>query len=153
TSEPQSGTTHEQKVVSMPARSAPEPAKAAEPARPAPPAPSRPASESPAVAAPASPSVRRLAREIGVDINEVLGTGPEGRISQEDVKEHARRILSSIGTSRAAGPAAVSQALPDFARFGEIERRPMSNIRRKTSEHLSYAWNTVAHVTQFDKAD
>jgi pyruvate dehydrogenase E2 component (dihydrolipoamide acetyltransferase) len=109
--------------------------------------------------APASPSVRRLAREVGVDINAVQGTGPAGRISQDDVKEHARRILSSVGSAtglagaergpgRPAGP-----QLPNFEKWGEVERQPMSNIRRKTAEHLSLAWNTIPHVTQFDRAD
>ena len=110
-------------------------------------------------AAPASPGVRRLAREIGVDIDGVQGTGAEGRISQEDVKEHARRILSSVGASTSLGAgtgregAMAPAPLPDFAKWGEIERQPMSNIRRTTAERLSYAWNTVAHVTQCDKAD
>jgi pyruvate dehydrogenase E2 component (dihydrolipoamide acetyltransferase) len=106
-------------------------------------------------AAPASPSVRRLAREIGVDVNEVHGSGPDGRISQEDVKEHARRILSSVGTTLARGSSepATSVPLPDFEKWGPIERQPMSNIRRKTAEHLSHAWTTIPHVTQFDKAD
>jgi pyruvate dehydrogenase E2 component (dihydrolipoamide acetyltransferase) len=98
--------------------------------------------------------VRRLAREIGVDINEVHGSGPGGRISDEDVKEHARRILSSVGSALArpaGGPAPVP--VPDFEKWGPVERQPMSNIRRKTAEHLSHAWNTIPHVTQFDKAD
>jgi pyruvate dehydrogenase E2 component (dihydrolipoamide acetyltransferase) len=109
--------------------------------------------------APASPSVRRLAREVGVDVNAVQGTGPAGRISQEDVKEHARRILSSVGS--ATPPAGAGRAparpsgptLPNFEKWGEVAREPMSNIRRKTAEHLSLAWNTIPHVTQFDKAD
>jgi pyruvate dehydrogenase E2 component (dihydrolipoamide acetyltransferase) len=107
-------------------------------------------------AAPASPAVRRLAREVGVNINDVEGTGPNGRISQEDVKEHARRILSSIGAAGGVGPGAVARParqLPDFSKFGAIERQPWTNIRRTTSEHLSYAWTTIPHVTQFDKAD
>lgn len=108
-----------------------------------------------APAAPAAPSVRRLAREIGVDVNEVQGSGANGRITEDDVKEHARRILSSIGSGRAAaaGAATASPPLPDFAKWGEIERQPMSNIRRKTAEHLSHAWVTIPHVTQVDKAD
>jgi pyruvate dehydrogenase E2 component (dihydrolipoamide acetyltransferase) len=106
--------------------------------------------------APASPAVRRLAREIGVNIDEVLGTGPVGRISQDDVKEHARRILSSVpsgagGTGTTVARAA--RALPDFQKWGEVDRQPLSNIRRATAEHLSYAWNAIPHVTQFDKAD
>jgi pyruvate dehydrogenase E2 component (dihydrolipoamide acetyltransferase) len=106
-------------------------------------------------AAPAAPSVRRLAREIGVDINDVQGTGPGGRISQDDVKEHARRILSSVGSAdagRASRPSAFVP-LPDFSKWGEVERQAMTNIRRKTAEHLSNAWNTIPHVTQGEKAD
>jgi pyruvate dehydrogenase E2 component (dihydrolipoamide acetyltransferase) len=90
-----------------------------------------------------------------VDINDVQGTGPSGRISQEDVKEHARRILSSVGSAdagRAARPSAFVP-LPDFSKWGEVERQAMSNIRRKTAEHLSNAWNTIPHVTQGEKAD
>jgi pyruvate dehydrogenase E2 component (dihydrolipoamide acetyltransferase) len=113
-------------------------------------------------AAPASPAVRRLAREIGVDVNAVQGTGPSGRITPEDVKEHARRILSSVpstmlgaGGSAGAGGVAVRavRPLPDFQKWGEVDRQPWSNIRRSTAEHLSYAWTTIPHVTQFDKAD
>jgi pyruvate dehydrogenase E2 component (dihydrolipoamide acetyltransferase) len=149
----------EQKVVSMPPRpaavaesrpaadtglSAP---KAAEPAKAAP-------ARAPEMAAPAAPSVRRLAREVGVDVNQVQGTGPDGRITQEDVKEHARRILSSVGmATRGGGQPAASIPLPDFGKWGEVERQPMSNIRRTTAERLSLAWNTIPHVTQFDKAD
>jgi pyruvate dehydrogenase E2 component (dihydrolipoamide acetyltransferase) len=100
--------------------------------------------------------VRRLAREIGIDVNQVHGSGPGGRISLDDVKEQARRILSSVGSGGAAAPAAAARAarpLPDFQKWGEIERQPWSNIRRATAEHLAYAWNAIPHVTQFDKAD
>jgi pyruvate dehydrogenase E2 component (dihydrolipoamide acetyltransferase) len=135
------------RVVPMPVRTAPEPI--ATPAVPAKVDGER------GPAAPASPAVRRLAREIGVDINAVQGSGPVGRITQEDVKEHARRILSSIGSAGAAGAVVTraSRPLPDFQKWGEIERQPWSNIRRSTAEHLSYAWTTIPHVTQCDKAD
>jgi pyruvate dehydrogenase E2 component (dihydrolipoamide acetyltransferase) len=142
----------ETKVVSMPRPNRPEPAPA--PARAEAPKPAPAAARGPA--APAAPSVRRLAREIGVDINEVQGSGPEGRISEDDVKEHARRILSSVGTATGSGgghSAGGGLPLPDFERWGEIERQPMSNIRRTTSQRLSHAWNAIPHVTQFDKAD
>ena len=130
-------------------------------ARPAPPAPPAPAPPSQATAAPAAPSVRRLAREIGVDVTQVPGTGPGGRITQDDVKEFAKRVMYSLGgngQSAAAGNTAVarsvtSQPLPDFSKWGEIERKAMSGIRRKTAEHLGHAWQTIPHVTQFDKAD
>ncbi|HET7620067.1 MAG TPA: 2-oxo acid dehydrogenase subunit E2 [Vicinamibacterales bacterium] len=107
-----------------------------------------PASEGPPPAA--APSVRRVARELGVDIRQVNGTGPGGRITLEDVQGFVRAALSSGGGVAAAPGAA---PLPDFAKWGEVERKPMSNIRRKTAEHLGHAWNTVAAVTQHDKAD
>lgn len=103
-------------------------------------------------AAPAAPSVRRLAREIGVDINKVPGTGPGGRITMDDVKAYSKKLHES----RAEGgfvSGIKSEALPDFSKFGEIKKVEMSNIRKKTAEHLSYAWATIPHVTQFDKAD
>jgi len=98
--------------------------------------------------APAAPSVRRMARELGVDINQVPGTGPSGRISVDDVKAHAKRLVETA--SRGAG---VAVQLPDFSRWGEVERQPMRAVRRKTAEHLSAAWQTIPHVTQFDLAD
>ena len=137
------------RVVPMPVRQTQEPAPA--PAA-APPPPARPDGR----AAPASPAVRRLAREIGVNINDVEGTGPNGRITQEDAKEHARRILSSVGSASAVGAGTLARParqLPDFSKFGEVERQAWTNIRRVTAEHLSYAWNAIPHVTQFDKAD
>ena len=150
--EPKKEEPKPEKVVSIAAR-AEAPAKAAEPPAPVAPPPVKQAPSG--IAAPAAPSVRRLAREIGVDINEVQGSGASGRISEDDVKEHARRILSSVGSARpaAGGGTVASVPLPDFAKWGEIDRQPMSNIRRKTAEHLSHAWNTIPHVTQFDKAD
>ena len=131
--------------------------------RPAPPAAAPappPAAVSHVTSAPAAPSVRRLAREIGVDVSQVPGTGPGGRITQDDVKEFAKRVMNSLGGNGQAAAASgagravgVGPALPDFAKWGEIERKPMTGIRRKTAEHLSHAWNAIPHVTQFDKAD
>ncbi len=122
---------------------APMPAPSVAPARPA------AASRQPAAA---SPSVRRLAREVGVDIHEVNGSGPGGRISMEDVKAHSRRLLTDTGGSRtAAEPKAVT--LPDFSRWGEVESQPMTNVRRATAEHMAQAWSTIPHVTQHAHAD
>ncbi len=98
-------------------------------------------------AAPAAPSVRRLARELGVDIRRVAGSGPAGRISADDVQAFVRTAMA--GGVTAGAPS----SLPDFSKWGEVERKPMSNIRRKTAEHLSHAWNAIPHVTQHDKAD
>ena len=108
------------------------------------------------VVVPAAPSVRRFAREIGVEINNVRGSGVRGRISIEDVKAFAKALNQQLQQGGAIGGAVVGvprETLPDFSKWGEIDRQPMNNIRRKTAEHLSYAWATVPHVTQFDKAD
>lgn len=99
----------------------------------------------------AAPSVRRFSREIGIDITSVSGTGPGGRISVEDVKAHAKNILTSGAIG--AGVSAPLVPLPDFSKWGSVERQPMNNVRKKTAEHLSRAWQTIPHVTQFDKAD
>src|SRR5262249_29158811 len=120
------------------------PAAAARVAEPKPAVPSSPGS-----LVPAAPSVRRFARELGVEIAEVGGAGPGGRIGQENVKGHVRDVPARRrGVVRAlrAGP------LPDFSKYGEVETKPMSNIRRKTAEHLSTAWQ-APHVTQNDRAD
>ena len=101
--------------------------------------------------APASPSVRRMARELGVDINHVSGTGPDGRISIEDVKAHTKRLLT--GGASGGGMPVVGEPLPDFSRWGDVERQELRGIRRKTAERLSIAWATIPHVTQHDYAD
>ena len=103
--------------------------------------------------APAAPSVRRIAREIGIDINEVPGTGAAGRISMDDVKAYAKKLNEQRGKGVSLGFGIKAEKLPDFSKFGSIETKPMSNIRTKTAEHLSYAWATIPHVTQFDRAD
>jgi pyruvate dehydrogenase E2 component (dihydrolipoamide acetyltransferase) len=111
--------------------------------------------------APAAPSVRRMARELGVDINDVAGSGSGGRISIDDVKAHVSRLVSGVvGTNAgrtdgaSAGPGMASaEPLPDFSRWGEIERRPMRGVRRKTAQHLAAAWASIPHVTQHDLAD
>jgi pyruvate dehydrogenase E2 component (dihydrolipoamide acetyltransferase) len=99
---------------------------------------------------PAAPSTRRTARELGVDITQVNGSGPGGRISVDDVKGFARSVLTGGG-----GPAGrvSSGPLPDFSQWGEVEVQPMRNIRRITAERLSTAWATIPHVTQCDKSD
>jgi pyruvate dehydrogenase E2 component (dihydrolipoamide acetyltransferase) len=108
---------------------------------------------------PASPTVRRLARELGVDINQVRGSGPSGRISSEDVQSFAKSIIASAtaGGARAATSAGVAttapRALPDFSRYGGIERQPMSKVRTLTAQQMAYAWTSVPHVTQHDDAD
>lgn len=106
----------------------------------------------------AAPSVRGFAREIGIDINDVPGTGPGGRISLQDVKDFARNMNTDTrGPGVAAAPmspqAAAAVNLPDFSRWGEVEYEPMSGVRRRTAENMTLSWTTIPQVTQFDKAN
>ncbi|MCB1326769.1 MAG: 2-oxo acid dehydrogenase subunit E2 [Leptospiraceae bacterium] len=100
--------------------------------------------------APASPSVRRLARELGVDINRVQGHGPGGRISMQDVKDHVKGLVQRRGGAAVAG---AQPELPDFERFGKTRREPMSGVRRKIADKMSLSWTSIPHVTQFDESD
>ena len=104
---------------------------------------------------PAAPHVRRLAREIGIDIHNVKGTGPGGRISEHDVKAHSKELLASVAAAAQAprGAQFAQPELPDFTKWGKVERVSIRGVRRKTAEHLWQAWTTVPHVTQNDKAD
>jgi pyruvate dehydrogenase E2 component (dihydrolipoamide acetyltransferase) len=107
-------------------------------------------------AIPAAPHVRRFAREVGVDIYEVKGTGPGGRINEDDVKMYAKTLLSAAATAAQAPPRAghfAQPQLPDFGKWGKIERVSMRGVRRKTAAHLAESWNTIPHVTQHDRAD
>ena len=103
--------------------------------------------------APAAPSVRRLAREIGVNIHEVPGSGPGGRVSAEDVKRYARTRPSDKPDPAPAAMAPAVVPLPDFGRWGEVERQPMSNVRRLTADQMARTWASVPQVTQYDQAD
>jgi pyruvate dehydrogenase E2 component (dihydrolipoamide acetyltransferase) len=103
---------------------------------------------------PAAPHVRRLAREIGVNIRSVRGSGPGGRVSEDDVKQSAKNALTqATAAAQTIRAAFVEPDLPDFAKWGKTERVSMRGVRRKTAEHLRQAWNTIPHVTQQDRAD
>jgi pyruvate dehydrogenase E2 component (dihydrolipoamide acetyltransferase) len=107
-------------------------------------------------AIPAAPHTRRLARELGVDIYAVKGSGPGGRIGEEDVKAHTKATLTALSAVSQAPPRAghfIEPKLPDFSKWGKIERVSIRGVRRKTAEHLAESWNTIPHVTQHDRAD
>ena len=124
-----------------------EPEPTARAPEPTPPVAKPPAPTSNGDPIPAAPSTRRLARELGVDLTQVAGSGPGGRISQDDVKAAVRdRQTGSLA------PTAPVE-LPDFSRWGNIERQPLSKVRQIIAKNMSQAWQQVAHVTQFDRAD
>lgn len=120
---------------------------------PQPPRPEPKAAAPPRKLVPASPAVRRFAREIGIDITQVPGTGPGGRITIEDVKRYSRDLRAAKAEPRAAVVPFKPEPLPDFSKWGPVKKESMSNIRKATSQRMAQAWLTVPHVTQFDKAD
>jgi pyruvate dehydrogenase E2 component (dihydrolipoamide acetyltransferase) len=120
--------------------------------KPAPSAPAQPAAPAGRRLVPAAPSVRRLARELGVDLMQVMGSGPAHRISEADVKRYAAGETSAPAPASLALPPA-QPALPDFSKFGPTHREAMSGVRRATVRSMAQAWSTIPMVTQFDKAD
>ncbi len=104
--------------------------------------------------APAGPATRRLARELGIDLNQVAGSGRAGRVIEEDVKAYVRQLASDGGApSLTVGSGVQAPALPNFEEWGPIERQPMLAVRKATARQMSLAWSLVPHVTQHDLAD
>lgn len=105
----------------------------------------------------AGPGVRRFARELGVSLKEVLGSGPKGRIIKSDIEQYVKRALSQIGTaSGAMGSGALCvapMASVDFSQFGPIETQALSRIQKLSGSFLHRNWVSIPHVTQFDEAD
>jgi pyruvate dehydrogenase E2 component (dihydrolipoamide acetyltransferase) len=106
-----------------------------------------------ALAAPgvsASPAVRRLARELGVDLGRLIGSGTGGRISTDDVKLYVRDVMTGAASLAASAEA---PPLPDFDRFGAVGHESLSKVRKITGENMTTSWTTIPHVTQHDHAD
>lgn len=131
-------------------------------AAPAPPpvAPAGPVDEASFARAHASPSVRRFARELGVDLGKVVATGPKGRILKEDIQTFVKQSLSGAAPAAAAsgGGAGLALGLPawpvvDFAKFGPVETQPMSRIKKISGPALHRNWVSIPHITQQDEAD
>jgi len=135
-------------------------------------APAKPAPEEREGPVPASPATRRLARELGVDLRQVPGSGPGGRVSSEDVRQFAERGEEEVEKGekaapqpeerRPAAPPEVSPIrpsaipvppLPDFGKWGEVERVPLRSVRRSTAKHMALAWSQIPHVSHQDIAD
>jgi pyruvate dehydrogenase E2 component (dihydrolipoamide acetyltransferase) len=163
--------------AAAPSAPAPAPASSATPST-SPAAEGQPAAEPTAVSSPplpttapvddeafkgahASPSVRKFARELGVDLAKVKGTGPNGRIQQEDVQNLIKQVMSGAATAGAPGGGISGggqlNLLPwpavDFAKFGAIEAKPLSRIKKISGANLARNWVMIPHVTQFDEAD
>jgi pyruvate dehydrogenase E2 component (dihydrolipoamide acetyltransferase) len=100
---------------------------------------------------PAGPASRQLAREWGIDLRQVPGTGRNGRITREDVKNFVKELAS--GSAPVAGSAIQAPSLPDFEKYGPIERQALSGIRKATAKQMALAWSLIPHVTQNDVAD
>ncbi|HEV2267875.1 MAG TPA: 2-oxo acid dehydrogenase subunit E2 [Steroidobacteraceae bacterium] len=150
----------------------PAPAPAAKPANTAPATASEAAAEIPAALrtdlppinepgfsrAHAGPSVRKFARELGVDLTSVAGHGFKGRVTHDDVKAYVKSLMSAPGATPGAGAKPGGGALPaipvvDFAAFGPVETQPLSRIQRISGPRLHASWVNIPHVTQFDEAD
>jgi pyruvate dehydrogenase E2 component (dihydrolipoamide acetyltransferase) len=117
----------------------------------APPTAPPPIDESSFARAYASPAIRKFARELGVDLGKVKGSGRGGRIVQTDVQAFVKSALAR--PQGATGFSLPEMPAIDFAKFGAIERQPLSRIRKLTGQNTHRSWVTVPHVTQFDKAD
>jgi pyruvate dehydrogenase E2 component (dihydrolipoamide acetyltransferase) len=100
----------------------------------------------------ASPSIRKFARELGADLGKITGTGVKGRITQDDVKAHVKRLLTAAST---AAPVSPLPRVPvvDFAQFGEVEIKPLSRIQKISGTRLQASWLNLPHVTQHEDAD
>jgi pyruvate dehydrogenase E2 component (dihydrolipoamide acetyltransferase) len=151
-------------AAEAPAAPAPAPAAAPAPAPAATPAPAAPAAAGPATSsakAHASPSIRKFARELGVDLLRVTGKGPKGRITQQDVQDFVKGVMAAPVATAAAGKSGGSgvglDLLPwpslDFTKFGPTELLPLSRIKKISGPNLHRNWVMIPHVTQFDEAD
>ncbi|WP_417382961.1 2-oxo acid dehydrogenase subunit E2 [Gimesia sp.] len=142
-----------------------EPAKAEQVAPPEEKPESKPAAPQPAAAKPAAadangdkppvpagPATRKLARKLGVDLHQVTGSGPGGRVTQEDVENYVKNLIANGGPAGGGGGIAVPP-LPDFTQFGEVERKKLNKLSRVSANNLSLSWQVIPHVTQHDLAD
>jgi len=163
TPEPEAAETVVEEVDEVQQVSAPSLVEANRPAMPesAPgkarkPPPGKPADDSkdrPGNLIHATPSIRRQARELGVNLDRVIGTGAKGRILKEDIKAYIKASLSGTGVASSGGIPVSAMPEIDFSRFGDIEAVPLNRIRKISGAHLHRSWVSVPHVTQFDEAD
>lgn len=104
--------------------------------------------EAPSSAIAAIPNALRLARELGINIHDIKGSGPQGKILEEDVITYAREIIHGKLKGQMA-----EETLPDFSKWGEIEKIPLKSIRKTTAKRTAASWQSIPHVTHFDEAE
>ncbi len=163
--EPQPAVVEEAEAepAAAPAPTPPAPAEKAAPAvqrlpgekeQKPPPAPAEPPKRITSGKAHASPAVRKFARQLGVDISTVEGSGPKGRVTKADVQKHVKQAVAAQGQAAAATGSAIP-AIPeiDFSKFGNTETVELGRIKKLSGAHLKRAWLNIPHVTQFDEAD
>ena len=124
---------------------------AAAPSAASQPAPAQTAAVAAGASAHAGPAVRKLARELGVDLSRVPATGPKGRVLKDDVHAHVKKLLTEKRSGTVAGGVELPQI--DFSKFGTVERIELNKIRRLSATNLHRSWVTIPHVTQHDEAD
>jgi len=113
-----------------------------------------PQSVAPSGKAHASPAIRRFARELGVDVAQVIGSGEKGRVTKDDVQGFVKAALGKPhGAAGSGGLQVLAMPVVDFAKFGAIETRPLSRIKKLSGANLHRNWVTIPHITQFDEAD
>ena len=139
-------------AVATPAAVSPEPAPAPK-AEAVVAAPAPAAERDDRAPAPAGPATRRLARQLGVDLHDVSGSAAGGRITQDDVKAHVRGVMEGGGPTTGSGGGYAPPPLPDFTKWGDVEREPMNKIGRAAAANLSMCWNVIPHVTQHELVD
>lgn len=149
------------KPEAAPAAAAPKAAPTPAPAASAPeveqplvePVPYAPDNKSGIKRAHASPSVRRFARELGVILTSVTGTGAKGRVTKEDVQNYVKQVMTAPAAKASEGAAIPSVPVVNYEQFGDIETNELSRIKKISGKHLHACWLNIPHVTQFDEAD
>jgi len=101
----------------------------------------------------ASPAIRKLARELGVDHREIPGTGDGGRVTEDDVKSYVRARLEELEEQGRGAEESAEPQLPDLSKWGEVQREPLGTVRRAIADSVTRSWRRIPHVTQHDRAD
>ena len=119
---------------------------------------SGPSAAKPGIEPPAAPSIRKLARELGIDLRRIRGSEPGGRIVMADIREYIQRLEKLAAPAKSVSQKSAPSAAPaaekiDFSKWGPVTKKPLTPLRQTISRRITESWNTIPHVTQFDEAD